>query len=77
MYDFTCFVDLLISLRKINCVLKKERSIRANHLATKGAGSGEQWPGIKGQIPTEEQMAKELTYFNNNKEVCIYTQFLI
>ncbi|XP_071803311.1 cilia- and flagella-associated protein 90-like [Asterias amurensis] len=49
-------------------IVGKERSIRANHLATKGAGSGEQWPGIKGQIPTEEQMAKEHTYFNNNKE---------
>ncbi|XP_022109202.1 uncharacterized protein C5orf49 homolog [Acanthaster planci] len=49
-------------------IVGRERRIRANHLATKGAGSGEHWPGVKGLEPTEEQMKTKFTYFNNNKE---------
>ncbi|XP_038045043.1 uncharacterized protein C5orf49-like [Patiria miniata] len=56
-------------------IVGRERRIRANHLATKGAGSREHWPGVQHQQPTEEQMKTKYTYFNNNKEFGPYSTY--
>ena len=51
---------------------QREKKVRANHLAIKGDGS-EQWPGIAHQKLTEKETDKPITYFNNKKEVCLFT----
>ncbi|XP_002739140.1 cilia- and flagella-associated protein 90-like [Saccoglossus kowalevskii] len=47
-------------------IVGRESRIRQGHLAINGDGS-EQWPGIKDQEPTEEELKSDFTYFNNNK----------
>ncbi|XP_071948344.1 cilia- and flagella-associated protein 90-like [Antedon mediterranea] len=53
-----------VKLRWIE-IVRREKNIRKNHLATKGDGS-EQWPGIK--PASEEELKEKRTYFNNNKQ---------
>ncbi|XP_071498240.1 cilia- and flagella-associated protein 90-like [Diadema antillarum] len=48
-------------------IVGREQRIKGSHLAIKGEATGA-WTGIKDQLPTPDQIAEGITYFNNNKK---------